>query len=104
MSSISNEFLLTQTIEYWLLAYASETVTDSWNEDYSPDAWLMESFSLKSANFIVNGVSEEYLKAQTPNYWINWAIYQFTNQASNELSLLLKMQVRIELMFLKTRQ
>ncbi|PKY41304.1 hypothetical protein RhiirA4_441202 [Rhizophagus irregularis] len=84
MSSISNEFLLTQTIEYWLLAYASETVTDSWNEDYSPDAWLMESFSLKSANFIVNGVSEEYLKAQTPNYWINWAIYQFTNQASNE--------------------
>ncbi|CAB4396217.1 unnamed protein product [Rhizophagus irregularis] len=84
MSSISNEFLLMQTIEYWLLAYASKTVTDSWNEDYSPDAWLIESFSLKSANFIVNGVSEEYLKVQTPNYWINWAIYQFTNQASNE--------------------
>ncbi|PKC03160.1 hypothetical protein RhiirA5_424191 [Rhizophagus irregularis] len=87
MSSISKEFLLTQTLEYWLLTYMSETATDStdsWNEDYSPDAWLVECFSLKTANFIVTRVSEEYLKAQTPKYWINWAIYQFTNQASKE--------------------
>ncbi|EXX63562.1 hypothetical protein RirG_151220 [Rhizophagus irregularis DAOM 197198w] len=87
MSSISKEFLLTQTLEYWLLTYMSETATDStdsWNEDYSPDAWLIECFSLKTANFIVTRVSEEYLKAQTPKYWIDWAIYQFTNQASKE--------------------
>ncbi|CAB4387420.1 unnamed protein product [Rhizophagus irregularis] len=65
----------------------SETATDStdsWNEDYLPDAWLVECFSLKTANFIVTRVSEEYLKAQTPKYWIDWAIYQFTNQASKE--------------------
>ncbi|CAB5374969.1 unnamed protein product [Rhizophagus irregularis] len=87
MSSISKEFLLTQTLEYWLLTYMSETATDStdsWNEDYLPDAWLVECFSLKTANFIVTRVSEEYLKAQTPKYWIDWAIYQFTNQASKE--------------------
>ncbi|GBB85843.1 hypothetical protein RclHR1_01230006 [Rhizophagus clarus] len=89
MSSISKEFLLTQTLEYWLLTYVSQTAigsTDSWNEDYSPGAWLVECFSLKTADFIVNGVSEEYLKAQTPKYWINWAIYQFTNQASEEFT------------------
>ncbi|RIA81097.1 hypothetical protein C1645_837528 [Glomus cerebriforme] len=87
ISSISEEFVLTQSLEYWLLAYVSETATaeaDSWNEDYLPDAWLVDCFSLKTANFIVNGVSEEYLKAQTPKYWMNWAIYRFTNQASDE--------------------
>src|ERR1044072_40830 len=49
LSSISEELLPTQTLEYWILSYISETATKTtsvWDEDIPPDAWLSKCFPI----------------------------------------------------------
>src|SRR6266498_2440942 len=89
LSSISEELLQTQTFECWILSYVSETATATtsvWDEFISPAVWLSACFaiSLETAKAIVSGVSSDYLKKQTPKYWIEDWIIQQTNQPSSE--------------------
>jgi len=86
LSSISDDIVATQTLEYWLRSYVSELETNAWNEDISPSAWLTSRFAItpEKANTIVNSVSEEHLQCQTPQYWIIEWIKQQTNPASPE--------------------
>ncbi|CAG8506966.1 16534_t:CDS:2 [Rhizophagus irregularis] len=61
ISSISAELLSTQTLEYWLLSYVSETASSDANFWY-------------------------YLEQQTPRYWVeNW-IKQLANRPSSEFN------------------
>src|SRR6185369_4015013 len=81
--------LPTQTLEYWLLSYVFETATvnaNLWNEDILPCDWLLNCFeiTIKTANAIVSGVPEDYLKKQTPRYWVEDWIKQQNNQPSSE--------------------
>ncbi|CAB4445558.1 unnamed protein product [Rhizophagus irregularis] len=67
ISSISAELLSTQTLEYWLLSYISETASSDanfWCEFISPRDWLLCCFdiNIETAIAIVSGVSEDYLK------------------------------------------
>ncbi|GBB92945.1 hypothetical protein RclHR1_02090009 [Rhizophagus clarus] len=86
LSSISDDILATQTPEYWLFSYVSEMENNTWNEDISPSIWLASCFAItqKTADTIVNSVSEDYLQNQTPRYWINEWISQQTNPVSPE--------------------
>ncbi|CAB4445573.1 unnamed protein product [Rhizophagus irregularis] len=91
ISSISAELLSTQTLEYWLLSYVSETASSDakfWCEFISPRDWLLCCFdiNIETAIAIVSGVSEDYLEQQTPRYWVeNW-IKQLANRPSSEFN------------------
>ncbi|PKK59462.1 hypothetical protein RhiirC2_762646 [Rhizophagus irregularis] len=50
LSSISDDILETQTLEYWLLSYVSEMETNIWNENISPSAWLSSCFAIHPRN------------------------------------------------------
>ncbi|PKC03081.1 hypothetical protein RhiirA5_452304 [Rhizophagus irregularis] len=87
--SISAELLSTQTLEYWLLSYVSETSPEEanfWSEMISPRNWLLLCFeiNIETAIAIVNGVSENYLGQQTPRYWVEDWIKQLANKPSSE--------------------
>ncbi|RGB25443.1 hypothetical protein C1646_771717 [Rhizophagus diaphanus] len=80
-------FLLTQTLEYWLLTYVSETATDStdsWNEGYSPDAVTSDKF----ISFIENA-SENKVHIFRNTSIIVKSIRD-TSDKGNELNLLLE--------------
>ncbi|CAB4390548.1 unnamed protein product [Rhizophagus irregularis] len=87
--SISAELLSTQTLEYWLLSYVSETSPEEanfWSEMISPRNWLLLCFeiNIETAIAIVNGGSENYLGQQTPRYWVEDWIKQLANKPSSE--------------------
>ncbi|GES85584.1 DUF3990 domain-containing protein [Rhizophagus clarus] len=87
--SISTELLPTQSSEYWINSYVTDYVLENanfWDENSLPRDWLLKCFDIteETADIIINQVSEEYLKKQSPLYWIqNW-IKQQTNQPSPE--------------------
>ncbi|CAB4428353.1 unnamed protein product [Rhizophagus irregularis] len=86
---VSAELLSTQTLEYWLLSYISETSPEEanfWSEMISPRNWLLLCFeiNIETAIAIVNGVSENYLGQQTPRYWVEDWIKQLANKPSSE--------------------
>lgn len=100
LSSISEELLQTQTLEYWILSYVSETATATtnvWDEVISPDAWLSTCFaiSLETAKTIVNGVSADYLKKQTQNIGLKIGPFNKLIQHHQSFSLLLKRHQQI---------
>ncbi|CAB4380251.1 unnamed protein product [Rhizophagus irregularis] len=87
ISSISAELLSTQTLEYWLLSYVSETASSDanfWCEFISPRDWLLCCFdiNIETAIAIVSGVSEDYLEQQTPRLLLQTELGQQADEST----------------------
>lgn len=86
--SVSEEYLATQTLEYWLLSFVNIASADAdyWDKEVRSYDWLLHCFeiTLETSIAIVSRVSENYLKQQSPRYWVETWIIQKSNDASPE--------------------